>query len=74
MGETYIFYADTYFIQNTIMKAGTLWLVMKILRIENTQKRKSVMKIMGIAAVATLSEIVGLFLYPIIWFSLRWRI
>lgn len=64
MGETYIFYADTYFIQNTIMKAGTLWLVMKILRIENTQKRKSVMKIMGIAVVATLSEIVGLFFVP----------
>ena len=61
LGETYIFYADIYFIQNLIMKLGVLGLTIRILKIQMT---KPVMKVVAIASVGTILEIAGLFFVP----------
>ena len=61
LADTYIFYADTYFIQNFVVKLGILMLTIRTLK---TQMRKPVVKILGIASVATMLEIIGLFLFP----------
>ena len=61
LAETYIFYADIYFVQNFVMKLGILALSIKTLKIQTT---KPVMKVLGIAIVATILEITGLFFIP----------
>ena len=61
LGETYIFFADIYFIQNLMIKLGVLGLTIKILKIQMT---KPVMKIVAIASVGTILEIAGLFFIP----------
>lgn len=61
LGETYIFFADMYFLQNFCVKIAVLWLTIKILKIRLI---KPVIKIMGIASVGTLFEIAGLFFVP----------
>lgn len=61
LGETYIFFADIYFIQNLMIKLGVLGLTIKVLKIQMT---KPVMKIVAIASVGTILEIAGLFFIP----------
>ena len=59
LAESYIFYSDVYFVQNFSMKLGILTITIKLMKIPMT---KPVMKVIGIASVATLMEITGLFL------------
>lgn len=61
LGETYIFFADIYFLQNLMIKIAVLWLTIKILKIRLI---KPVIRIMVIAASGTLFEIAGLFFAP----------
>ena len=61
LADTYIFYADVYFLQNLIMKIGSLFLTIKTLKIQTT---KPAIKVLGIATVATILEIAGLFFIP----------
>lgn len=61
MEHTYIFYADVYFLQNFIMKLGILFLSIKTLKIQTI---KPVIKVLGIASIATALEITGLFFVP----------
>lgn len=55
--DTYIFFADLYFLQNFFMKAGVLWLTIKLLKIRVT---KPVIRIMLIASLGTAFELAGL--------------
>lgn len=61
LGETYIFFADIYFLQNLMIKIAVLWLTIKILKIH---LMKPVIRIMVIATIGTLFEIAGLFFAP----------
>lgn len=59
--ETYIFFADLYFLQNFFVKVGVLFLTIKLLKI---QLAKPVIRIIVIAALGTIFEIAGLFFIP----------
>lgn len=61
MGSKYIFYADVYFVQNFVIKAGILWLTIKTMKIPLT---KPVIRSVGIAGIGTIIEIAGLFFIP----------
>lgn len=61
LANTYIFYADVYFVQNFIIKAGILWLTIKIMKVPLT---KPVIRSVGIAGIGTVLEIAGLFFIP----------
>ncbi len=61
MTEGYIFYADVFFLQNFIMKFGVLLFIYEIIKVHIVRPR---IKSMVIAAIATISEILGLFLCP----------
>ncbi len=55
--ETYIFFADLYFLQNFLMKMGALWLTTKLLKL---RIKKPILRMMCIAALTTFFEVVGL--------------
>ena len=59
--DTFIFYADIYFVQNVIVKLGILTLTIRTLKIQMT---KPVIKVVAVAIIATLLEITGLFFFP----------
>ena len=61
LADTYIFYADIYFVQNVIVKLGILTLTIRTLKIQMT---KPVIRVFAIAIIATLIEIAGLFFFP----------